>query len=443
MFERLFKLKENGTNAKTEILAGLVTFMTMAYIIFVNPGILKDAGMDPSAVIVATCLAAGISTLIMGFISNYPFAIAAGMGLNAVVAYSLVLGSGLKWQVAMGVIFVEGVIVTLLVLTNIREWVMNAIPMNLKRAIGVGIGLFIAFIGLQGAKFVVASPATLVTFGDFSRTAIVAAIGLVLMAVLMAARVRGSILIGIILTTVIAWLGDIIFPGASRMVNLPGLTEIVKLPTAAQFATIGKLDIRGALTVGLILPIFSILITDFFDTMGTVVAVGGEAGLLDKQGRLPRLRRVLLADSLGAVIGGLFGCSSNTTYVESASGVAEGGRTGLTAVVVGLLFLAATFFYPLAGVIPAAATAPALILVGFLMIAVVKDIEWDHMDEAIPSFLTILTIPVTYSISRGIGIGFVSYVLIKVLRGKLRDIHPLMYFVAAAFVFDFVINTIL
>lgn len=444
MLERIFKLKENGTNARTEIMAGFVTFMTMAYIIFVNPGILKDAGIDPSAATVATCLAAGLATLIMGFLSNYPFALAAGMGLNGFLVYSLVLTEKVPWQVAMGVVVLEGIIVTVLVLTNIREMIMSAIPMNLKRAIGVGIGLFIAFIGLKNAGFVVANPATMVTYGAFTRATLIAAVGLILTAILMVARVRGSILIGIVATTVVAWLSDVLLgvPVDQALVHLPKLSAIAQIPKAAQFSTMFRFDLGGVFKAGLYTAVFSFLITDFFDTMGTVVAVGGEAGQLDKNGRLPRLRSVLLADSIGAMIGGAFGCSSNTTYIESASGVAEGGRTGLTAVVVGLLFLLATFFYPLVGVVPAIATAPALILVGYLMMVVVKEIDWDKMDEAIPAFLTILTIPLTSSISRGIGFGFISYVCIKVANKKAREVHPLMYLVAVLFATDFVIDTL-
>lgn len=442
MLERVFKLKQNGTNVRTEIGAGLVTFMTMAYIIVVNPGILSSTGMDFQSVTVATCLAAGISTLIMAFLTNYPFTMAAGMGLNGAVAFSLVAAEKLTWQVAMGVVFLEGVIITVLVLTNVREWVMNAIPLNLKRAIGVGIGLFIAFIGFRNAGLVAGTQISLLTYGPFGRTAIIAAIGLVLTAILMAARVKGAILIGIVLTTVVAAIADVVVPGAAPLVVLPKMGQWVQLPTAKQLSTIGRLDIVGALKLSLIPWIFSFLMADFFDTMGTVVAVGGEAGLLDKQGKLPRLRRVLLADSLGAVLGGLFGCSSNTTYIESASGVAQGGRTGLTAAVVGILFLLSTFLAPIVGIVPGVATAPALILVGFLMLVVVKDIEWDNLDESIPAFLTILTIPFTGSISRGIGFGFISFVLIKVFRGKAREVHPLMYVVAAFFALDFALETL-
>ncbi len=427
MFERMFKLKENGTDVRTEIIAGITTFMTMAYIIFVNPSILSAAGVPAAGATVATALAAGLITIVMGLATNYPFALASGMGLNAFVAFGLVKGMGLTWQTAMGMIFLEGLIITLLVLTNFREAVMNAIPITLKRAIGVGIGLFIAFIGFQEAKFVVASPATLVQLGSFLKPETwVAALGLVITAFLVARRVRGGILLGILATTVIA-----LFTGVTKLPTRSWVSA--KLDTS----TILALDVRSALNIGLWTTIFALLITDFFDTMGTVIAIGGEANFLDKQGRLPRLKNVLLVDSFAAMLGGLFGASSVTTYIESAAGVGEGGRTGLTAVVTGILFLLAVFFAPIAGIVPAAATAPALIIVGFLMMTVVKDIRFDQYDEAIPAFLILLGIPLTYNISYGIGLGFISYTVIKALRGKFKDIHPLMWIVALGFAANF------
>ncbi|MDI6870164.1 MAG: NCS2 family permease [Bacillota bacterium] len=427
MLEQMFKLKENGTDVRTEVIAGITTFMTMAYIIFVNPGILSAAGVPFSGAMVATALAAGLITIVMGLATNYPFALASGMGLNAFVAFGLVKGMGLTWQTAMGMVFLEGVVITLLVLTNFREAVMNAIPITLKRAIGVGIGLFIAFIGLQSAKFVVASPATLVQLGSFHKPeTLVAAVGLVITAFLVARRVKGGILLGILITTVIA-----LFAGVTKLPT--GAWVSAKLDTS----TIMALDVRSALNIGLWTTIFALMITDFFDTMGTVIAIGGEAGFLDKEGRLPRLKNVLLVDSMAAVLGGVFGASSVTTYIESAAGVGEGGRTGLTAVVTGILFLLAVFLAPVAGIVPAAATAPALIIVGFLMMTVVKDIRFDEYDEAIPAFLILLGIPLTYNISYGIGLGFVSYVVIKALRGKFDEIHPLMWIVALAFAVNF------
>lgn len=434
MIESFFKLKENHATVGREVVAGIVTFMTMAYIIFVNPGILSEAmGKEFFApLVVATCLGAGTMTIAMGLCSNYPFALASGMGLNAVVAYGLILGMKLPWQTAMAVVFLEGVIISLLVLTNVREWIMNAIPMNLKRAIGVGIGIFIAFIGLKNGGIVVANPATYIGFGKVDLKMTVALFGLAVTAVLMARRIKGAILIGIALATIYAFV-----VGAAKLPqeNMAWVTGI----DASMFRTFFQLDIPSALTASLVATVFALLVSDFFDTMGTVVAVGAEAGFVDKNGRVPRLKAVLLVDSLAAVCGGLFGCSSVTTYVESAAGVGEGGRTGLTSVVVGLLFFLAIFFTPIIGLVPAQATAPALVIVGFLMLMVAKDITWDNFSESIPAYLTIVAIPFSFSIAKGIGFGFISYVLIKVFTGRYKEVHPLMYLVAALFVVDFII----
>lgn len=428
MIEQFFRMKERKTDVKTEVIAGLATFMTMAYIIFVNPIILKDAGVPQAGAIFATALGAGIMTLAMGLFTNYPFALASGMGLNAFLTYSVVLGLKLTWQEAMGMVVIEGLIVTLLVLTRVREAVMEAIPTSLKRAIGVGIGLFIAFIGLQGAGFVVSSPATMVTFGSFKKAgAIVALFGLLVTAFMMAYRIKGSILIGIVLSTILAILLGV--------ATLP--KQVVSVPTADSFSTLFRFSLRALFEPALWAVIFAFLITDFFDTMGTVVAIGGEAGFMDKEGRIPGLRNILLVDSLSAVVGGLFGASSITTYVESAAGVSEGGRTGLTSVVVAILFFLSIFFAPVIGIVPPAAVAPALIVVGFLMMTVVKDIPFGDFDEAFPAFLTILTIPLTFSIARGIGYGFIAYTLIKLFTGKSREVHLLMYITAALFAISF------
>jgi AGZA family xanthine/uracil permease-like MFS transporter len=432
MLEKLFKLQANKTTVSREVTAGVVTFMAMAYIIFVNPGILAEAmGKELfPAIMVATCVAAGITTICMGLFTNYPLALASGMGLNAVLAYGVIISMKQPWQVAMGVIFVEGIIVTILVLTNVREWVMDAIPMDLKRAIGVGIGLFIALIGLKNAGIVVANQTTLVSFGKINPQNIIALIGLVVTVILMAKRVKGSILIGILVATFIAIAtGQVAFP-----------KSIVSGIQPEFFGTFFQLDIVGALKAGLLMTIFAFLITDFFDTMGTVVAVGEEAGYVTKEGKVPELKKVLLVDSLAAVTGGLCGCSSVTTYIESAAGVGEGGRTGLTSVVTGILFLLAIFFSPLVGIVPAYATAPALIVVGYLMITVIKAIKWEEFTTAFPAFLTLIMIPFTYSISNGIGYGFIAYVLIKTFTGKSKDVHPLMYLVSIIFAVYFVFS---
>jgi AGZA family xanthine/uracil permease-like MFS transporter len=429
-------VEESGTTLGTEVIAGMVTFMTMAYIIFVNPHIISEAGVPMDAAIITTCLAAGLATMLMGIFTNYPFALAPGMGLNAFLAFGVVLGMKIPWQTAMGIVFLEGLIILILVLTRFREMVMDAISINLKRAIGVGIGLFIAFIGLKSAGMVVQSQATLVTFGSFTKPVVVASAGLVITAILMSRKIRGAILIGILSTTAIA-----IFAGLSKIPE-----SVIAIPQVSQFVTIGAafdpVYLSQVFSLGMITIIFAFLLTDFFDTLGTVVAVGGEAGFLDKEGRIPRIRGVLVVDSLAAMIGGAFGCSSVTTYVESAAGVGEGGRTGLTAVVTAILFFLAVFFWPVISIVPPAATAPALIVVGFLMMTVVKDIEWNEFTEAFPAFLTILTIPLTYSISKGIGYGFISYVLVKTFSGKLRDVHPLMYLIALMFALDFLFSSL-
>ena len=433
---KFFHIQEMRTTIATEVIAGVVTFMTMAYIIFVNPQIISAAGIPKDAAIIATCLAAGLATLLMGLFTNYPFALAPGMGLNAFLAFSVVGGLKIPWQVAMGIVFLEGLIILILVLSNFREMVMNAIPVSMKRAIGVGIGLFIAFIGLQSSGMVVKSPATLVTFGSFTKPVVVTAVGLIITIILMARRIKGAILIGILSTTAVA-----LFCGLTRMPE-----NIVAVPQASHFVTIGAAFdpayFMQVFKLGMITIIFTFLLTDFFDTLGTVVAVGGEAGFLDSEGKIPRIKGVLVVDSLAAMIGGAMGCSSVTTYVESAAGVGEGGRTGLTSVVTALLFFLAVFFWPLIGIVPAAATAPALIVVGFLMMLVAKDIEWSDFTEAFPAFLTILTIPLTYSISKGIGYGFISYVLLKVSSGRIRDVHPVMFLIALLFALDFLFSSI-
>lgn len=430
--DRVFHLRERGTTVPVEVTAGLTTFMTMAYILFVNPSILGAAGVPKAGAAVATALAAGIMTIAMGLAANAPFALASGMGLNAALAYGLVTGQHVSWQTAMGVVFVEGSIVTLLVLTNVREAVMDAIPVHLKKAIGVGIGLFIALIGLVDSKLVVASPATVVTFGPVTEKGVLLTIiGLLLTAVLAALRVRGAILLGILGTTLIG-----IPLGITHL-----STHLVEVPSAASFTTIGRLDVAGALKLGMLAAVFAFMMTDFFDTMGTVVAVGGEAGLLDKEGRLPNLRNILLVDSLAAVVGGLFGASSVTTYVESSAGVAEGGRTGLTSVVTGLLFLVSVFFAPVFLMVPSQATAPALIVVGFLMMSAVREIPFDDFGKAFPAFITLLTIPVTYSISRGIGYGLISYCVIQLATGRAREVHWALWIVAALFAASFVVGS--
>lgn len=422
-----FKLRESGSNLRTEVIAGLTTYMTMSYIVFANPSILQNAGLPLTATIGMTALAAAIPTLVMGLWANYPFALAPGMGLNAFLAFEVCQKMGYSWQTGMGVIFIEGLIITLFVLTGARETVMNAIPLSLKRAISVGIGLLIAFIGLKDAHLVVASPATFVTFGSIkSKEAILALFGLFVTAFLMAKRIGGAILLGIIISTIVA-----IPLGLAKLPQ-----GVFSIPS---FETFGKLDIASALRLSLVPIIFAFLVTDFFDTMGTVIGVGGQGGFLTPEGRLPRLNRVLLVDSCAAMWGALCSASSVTTYIESAAGVSAGGKTGLVSVVVAILFLITAFFSPLLSIVPSVAVAPALIIVGFLMMTVVKDIPWDDIEEAFPAFVILLTIPLTYSISHGIGYGFITYSLVKLLLGKAREVHPFMFIISLIFLFAFII----
>lgn len=466
--ESFFKFGERGTDLKTEILAGVTTFMTMAYIIFVNPGILSSAGVPFAGAATATALGAAIMCVCMGVFANRPFALASGMGLNAVVTFSVIgfQQANVPWQVGMSVIFVEGLVILLLVLTGLREAVMNAIPLDLKRAIGVGIGLFITTIGLNEGGFIAPNSATLVSLGDFTQKYVwVTVIGLLAILAFMALRIKGDILWGILVATVAALLLGV--------TKLP--TSIVAAPDFSTFFAPfqnvkGGLAIAQIFTPALLLMVFAIMLTDFFDTMGTVISVGEQAGFLAEDGSVPGIRNILTVDSIAASVGGLFGASSITTYVESAAGVAEGGRTGLTSIITGALFAIAAFFAPIVGMVGGGfdvtnaghfgqlagagfqvpqgsyymypITAGALIVVGFLMMRTVREIPWTDLEEAFPAFLTIVGIPLTYNISYGIGFGFISYVLIKVFHGKARDVHPLMWVVSAAFVVTFILPAI-
>jgi AGZA family xanthine/uracil permease-like MFS transporter len=448
--DEYFKISERGSTMRTEIVAGITTFLTMAYILFVNPQILGFAavpdlqplGLPFAQVLTVTALAAGVMTIAMGIVGKYPFALAAGLGLNAFVAFGLVAGQGLSYPEAMGVIVAEGILITALVLTGVREMVLNAIPMDLKRAIGIGIGLFIALIGLANAGVVIAGPnppilAIVPKFQTWSLALFV--FGLLLTGALVARRIKGALLIGIIGTTVAA----VIVNEAKHLsvITDGSATWPHKVWAAPDFSLVGNFSFNFISALGFwtaLAIVISVMLSDFFDTVGTVIGIGGEAKMLDPQGRLPGVRRVLLVDSLAAVAGGLTSSSSNTTYIESASGVSEGGRTGLTAVVVGILFLIAMFFSPIAGVVPAVATAPVLVIVGYFMMTLVKDIDWADPGVGIPVLLTIALMPFTYSITNGVGAGFVSYTVIAALRGKARDVHPLMYIVSAIFVWYFV-----
>jgi len=424
-----FRFAERRTDLGTEIRAGLTTFMVMAYIIFVNPSILSNAGIDPAAAAAATALVAGIMTIAMGVFANYPIALAAGLGLNAIVAFTLVLGLGLTPAGAMGVIVIEGIVITVLVLVGFREAIMNAVPLALKRAIGVGIGLFILTIGFVNGGIVVQGDGTPITIAfPNSPGAFVFLIGLLLTIALYVLKVRAALIISILATTLIAFLA--------------GVTSIpANLVLTPSFSTLGAFDVTEVFAkVGLItavLTIFAIMLSDFFDTMGTVTGIAAEAGLAREDGSVPGVGRVLLVDSVAAVAGGAAGISSNTSYIESAAGVAEGGRTGFASVVTGVLFLLAIVLAPVAGMIPPQATAPALVLVGYLMFTLVRDIPVTDTDEGIPALLTMLLMPLTYDITVGIGAGFISWVLIKVVRRRWDVVHPLMWVVTAAFVVFF------
>ena len=423
MLERLFQLKAHNTNVRTEILAGVTTFLAMAYILFVNPSILGETGMDKGAVFVATCLAAAIGSTIMGLIANYPIALAPGMGLNAFFTYTVVLHMGHSWQVALGAVFISATMFFLLSIFRIREWIINSIPLPLRSAIAAGIGLFLALIALQNAGIVVDNPATLIGMGDLTKPApILATLGFILIVALEARSVTGAVLIGILVVTAIAiLLGVTQFGG---VVSMP--------PSLAP--TFLQLDIKGALDIGLVSVIFAFLFVDLFDTSGTLIGVAQKAELLDKDGKMPRLGRALLADSTATMAGAALGTSTTTSYIESAAGTAAGGRTGLTACVVALLFLLSLFFAPLAGAVPAYATAPALLFVAVLMMSSLAGIDWDDLTVAAPVAIAALAMPLTFSIANGIAFGFIAWTAIKLLAGRWRELSPAMWILSALFV---------
>ncbi|MEE9194959.1 MAG: NCS2 family permease [Alphaproteobacteria bacterium] len=426
MLSSYFKLAENDTTVRNEILAGITTFLTMAYITVVNPMILSDAGMDFGAVFVATCLAAALGTLIMGLYANYPIALAPGMGLNAFFTYGVVLGMGHSWQVSLGAVFISGILFIILSVLPVREWIINAIPRGLKMAISAGIGLFLAIIALKNAGVVVDHPATLVTLGDpTSWPVILAFLGFFMIVALDHLKVPGAVIIGILAVTVAGVvLGVSEWQGFASMPPDPSPTFL-------------QLDIGGALQLGLITIVFTFLFVDLFDTAGTLVGLAHRAGLLDQQGRLPRLGKALIADSTATAAGALIGTSTTTSYIESAAGINAGGRTGLTAVTVAVLFLFALFFAPLAQTVPAYATAPALLFVACLMTRGLSEIDWDDITESAPAVVTAIAMPLTFSIAHGMGIGFITYAAVKILSGKGNDCPPAVYVIALLFVLKF------
>ena len=452
MLEKVFKLKQNNTNVKKELVAGITTFMTMAYILAVNPSILSASGMDATAVLLATAIASFIGTACMALFANLPFALSAGMGLNAYFAYTVCGAMGYPWQVALLAVFVEGIIFIVLSLTNVREAIFNAIPLQLKRGVSVGIGLFIAFIGLQNAGLAVDS-ATLVTITSFTANfstagicALLAVVGLLITAALHIKKVPGAILIGIIAT----WVIGIVCELLGLYVPNFETGHYSMIPTAIVSADFSKLgttfgqcftvDFSAVRAVDFIVVIFAFLFVDIFDTLGTLIGVATKANMLDKEGRLPGIKPALMADAVGTTVGAVLGTSTITTFVESASGVSAGGRTGLSAMFTGLLFLLATLFAPLFTSIPSFATAPALIIVGFLMVSSVTEISFkdDNLTEAIPAYLTILTMPLFYSISEGICFGIISYVVLNVVTGKAKKVSPLMYILSVLFVLKYI-----
>ncbi len=450
MLEKLFKLKKNDTTVKTEVIAGLTTFMTMAYILAVNPSMLNAAGMDTNAALIATALAAFIGTLAMAFLANYPFALASGMGLNAYFAYTVCGSMGYSWQVALLAVFAEGIVFIALSLTNVREAIFNAIPLTLKHGVSAGIGLFIAFVGLQGAHLVVNSNSTLTTTVDFAGNfhtegicAVLAIVGLFITIILYIKGFKGAILIGIIATWI---LGMIMQAVGVYQVDVeggfyslfPSLAFVDLTDLGKTFGQCFRADLSGVSVINFIVVLLSFLFVDIFDTLGTLVGVATKADMLDSDGKLPRIKQALLADAIATSAGAIIGTSTTTTYVESSAGVAAGGRTGLSSVVTGLLFLVSIFFAPIFTAIPGFATAPALIFVGFLMVSSVIKVDFSDLTEAVPAYLCMLAMPLMYSIAEGIAMGVVSYVVINLLCGKAKKITPLMYVLAVLFICKYI-----
>ena len=450
MLEKLFKLKKNDTTVKTEVIAGLTTFMTMAYILAVNPSMLNATGMDTNAALIATALAAFIGTLAMAFLANYPFALASGMGLNAYFAYTVCGSMGYSWQVALLAVFAEGIVFIALSLTNVREAIFNAIPLTLKHGVSAGIGLFIAFVGLQGAHLVVNSDSTLTTTVDFAGNfhtegicAVLAIVGLFITIVLYIKGFKGAILIGIIATWILGMIMQAV--GVYRVdveggfySLFPNLAFVDLTDLGKTFGQCFRADLSGVSVINFIVVLLSFLFVDIFDTLGTLVGVATKADMLDSDGKLPRIKQALLADAIATSAGAIIGTSTTTTYVESSAGVAAGGRTGLSSVVTGLLFLVSIFFAPIFTAIPGFATAPALIFVGFLMVSSVIKIDFSDLTEAVPAYLCMLAMPLMYSIAEGIAMGVVSYVVINLLCGKAKKITPLMYVLAVLFICKYI-----
>lgn len=435
--EKFFKIKERGSTFSREIIGGLTTFLAMAYIIAVNPTMLVQAGMTFEAALTATCFGAAIITILMGLISNRPLALASGMGINAIVTFTICLGMGEDWRVAMAVVLLEGVIILILVLAGLREAIMNAIPVDLRLAIGIGIGLFIAFIGLKGGGVVVTSESTLITVGDFtSPTVIVAILSIIIAVILFAMNVPGALLISIVAATIIGIpLGVTTLPTEWNFgLDFSAFGAPIQTDPVSGHMAIARVFLEPAL----LMSAFMLLMSDFFDTMGTVVAVGKQGEFCDENGDIENMSSILAVDSVGAILGGFIGASSITTFVESTSGAAAGARTGLSSIFVGILFIVFAFFSPIIGMVSGSATCGALTVVGFLMMTSIADINWRKIEYAFPAFITIIGIPFTYSITNGIGLGFISYAIIMVATGKIKQVKPLMWVATAAFLVMFI-----
>lgn len=425
MLEKLFKLKEHGTTVRTEIIAGLTTFLTMSYILFVNPDILSSTGMDRNAVFVATCLAAALGSIVMALVANWPIGMAPGMGLNAFFAFTVVGAMGFSWQQALGAVFISGIIFLILTVTGVRRWLVDGIPVSLRSAIAAGIGLFLGLIGLKNAGIVVDNPATTVGLGDLTQTStLLAILGFFIIAGLDALKVRGSILIGILAVTIL-----------SMILGVSSFQGVFSAPPSVA-STFLQLDIMGVLHVGFLQVIIVFVLVEVFDATGTLIGVSRRAGLMP-EGKPNRLSKALFADSTAIIGGSLIGTSSTTAYVESAAGVQAGGRTGLTAATIAVLFLAALFISPLAASVPGVATAPALIYVACLMMREMAEIEWDDVTNASSAAITVLAIPLTYSIANGLAFGFITYVVLKTVTGKAREVHPATWIVAGLFIIRF------
>ena len=455
LLERVFHLSENGTSVRTEIMAGITTFMTMAYILAVNPSIMSTTGMDKGAVLTATAIAGFLGTMLMAAFANYPFALAPGMGLNAFFAFTVVQQMGYTWEMALAAVFVEGVIFIVLSLTNVREAIFNAIPLNLKKAVSAGIGLFIAFIGLCGANIIVANPATKISLFSFKQamvsgtfqttgiTVVLAILGVLFTGILMVKKVRGNILWGILFTWilgVICELTGLYVPDPSKgaFSTLPDLSQgIASFTPASLSPLVMELDFSQVATFNFVVVLLAFLFVDIFDTLGTLIGVSAKANMLDENGKLPRIKGALMADAVATSIGSVLGVSTTTTYVESAAGVSEGGRTGLTAVTVAILFLLSLFFSPFFMAIPAFATAPALITVGFLMFTAVGGIDFNDMTESIPCYLTVIAMPFAYSIAEGIAFGVISYTIINIISGKKEKVSLLMTCLTVVFILKY------